>query len=139
MEKWRLIGKLFAPGASIFIFNGKGEMLLQQRSKSKYHSAGWTNACDLKNGEEIREAALRLNEELGFNTDIEKLFDFIYQASFDNGLTEYEFDHVFAGTNGDISDKIVSDYCFKSSKRSGIHWNLIPKNIPTGFNRISAG
>ena len=31
---------------SVFIFNSKGEMLLQQRAFSKYHSGGlWTNAC----------------------------------------------------------------------------------------------
>ena len=106
---------------SIFIFNAKGEMLLQQRSKSKYHSAGlWTNACcsHPRPAEETRDAALRrLNEELGFSTEIEKIYDFIYQASFENGLTEYEFDHVFVGTyNGIIRpDKNeVNDYCFKS-------------------------
>ena len=31
---------------SIFIFNAKGEMLLQQRAMNKYHSSSlWTNAC----------------------------------------------------------------------------------------------
>ncbi|HRP52649.1 MAG TPA: NUDIX domain-containing protein, partial [Fluviicola sp.] len=31
---------------SILIYNGKGELLLQQRSLNKYHSAGlWTNTC----------------------------------------------------------------------------------------------
>jgi isopentenyl-diphosphate delta-isomerase len=31
---------------SIFIFNTKGEMLLQRRAKNKYHSSGlWSNAC----------------------------------------------------------------------------------------------
>ena len=31
---------------SILIFNSKGEVLLQKRSKEKYHSGGlWTNAC----------------------------------------------------------------------------------------------
>ena len=31
---------------SVFIFNSKGEMLLQQRAMNKYHSGGlWTNAC----------------------------------------------------------------------------------------------
>ncbi len=106
---------------SIFIFNGKGEMLLQQRAKTKYHSAGlWANACCSHPGpgEEVRDAAIRrLNEELGFKTEIEKIFDFIYKASFDNGLTEYEFDHVFVGTFSGIifPDKNeVADYCFKS-------------------------
>ena len=31
---------------SVFIFNRKGEMLLQQRASNKYHSPNlWTNAC----------------------------------------------------------------------------------------------
>ena len=31
---------------SVFIFNSKNEMLLQQRAIKKYHSGGlWTNAC----------------------------------------------------------------------------------------------
>ena len=31
---------------SVFLFNASGEMLLQQRALSKYHSGGlWTNAC----------------------------------------------------------------------------------------------
>lgn len=86
---------------SIFILAGNGEMLLQQRAHSKYHSAGlWTNACcsHPRPGEDTPDAALRrLSEELGFTTSLEKIFDFIYRSEFENGLTEYEFDHVFAG------------------------------------------
>jgi len=86
---------------SVFIFNTKGEMLLQQRAFTKYHSGGlWTNACcsHPRAGEETLQAAQRrLKEELGFEADIHKVFDFIYKAGFDNGLTEHEFDHVFAG------------------------------------------
>ena len=86
---------------SIFIFNSKGEMLLQQRAFNKYHSGGlWTNACcsHPMPGEKTKDAAQRrLFEELGFETPIEKIFDFIYKATFDNGLTEHEFDHVFVG------------------------------------------
>ncbi|HEY6899238.1 MAG TPA: isopentenyl-diphosphate Delta-isomerase [Puia sp.] len=87
---------------SVFIFNTRGEMLLQQRAPGKYHSAGlWTNACcsHPRPGEDTREAALRrLHEELGFTTPLQKIFDFTYRSEFDNGLTEYEFDHVFTGT-----------------------------------------
>ena len=104
---------------SIFIFNEKGEMLLHKRADKKYHSAGlWTNACcsHPKPGEETAvAAAIRLQEEMGFNTALTKAFDFIYKAPFDNGLTEHEFDHVFIGTyEGDIKPNVeeVSDYCF---------------------------
>src|SRR5688572_9486804 len=86
---------------SVFLFNKKGEMLLQKRAASKYHSPSlWTNACcsHPMPGEETKQAALRrLDEELGFTTSINKAFHFTYKAVFDNGLTEHEFDHVFVG------------------------------------------
>ena len=89
---------------SVFIFNQQGEMLVQQRADGKYHSPGlWTNACcsHPAPGEELEAAAhRRLNEELGFDTGLEKVFDFVYRSEFDNGLTEYEFDHVFVGEYG---------------------------------------
>src|SRR5215471_15784306 len=111
---------------SIFIFNDKGEMLLQQRALKKYHSGGlWTNACcsHPRPGEDIHEAAKRrLREELGFETSLEKVFDFIYKATLDNGLTEHEFDHVFVGKyNGLVHPNAneVKDYCFKSMEEIG--------------------
>jgi isopentenyl-diphosphate delta-isomerase len=86
---------------SVFIFNDKEEMLLQQRALTKYHSAGlWTNACcsHPQPGEDTLQAATRrLKEELGFETPLTKIFNFTYKATFDNGLTEHEFDHVFIG------------------------------------------
>ena len=86
---------------SVFIFNSRGEMLLQQRALSKYHSAGlWSNACcgHPAPAEEIKAAARRrLHEELGFTTELRNLLHFSYKASFPNGLIENEFDHVFVG------------------------------------------
>ena len=108
---------------SVFIFNGRGEMLLQQRALNKYHSGSlWTNACcsHPRPGEATLEAATRrLREEMGFDAVLQKLFDFIYKSEFDNGLTEHEFDHVFAGVyNGPIipNKAEVQDYCFKSMR-----------------------
>jgi len=106
---------------SVFIFNDKGEMLLQKRAATKYHSAGlWTNTCcsHPKPGETTEAAAIkRLQEEMGFSTPISKAFSFVYKAPFDNGLTEHEYDHVFTGTfNGLINPdpREVSDYCYQS-------------------------
>ena len=106
---------------SVFIFNSRGEMLLQQRALSKYHSGGlWTNACcsHPRPGEQTADAASRrLFEEMGFHTPLSKVFNFTYKASFENGLTEHEFDHVFTGTyDGFIKpdSSEVSNYCFKS-------------------------
>ncbi|GGE64744.1 isopentenyl-diphosphate delta-isomerase [Pedobacter psychrotolerans] len=86
---------------SIFIFNSKDELLLQQRAINKYHSGGlWTNTCcsHPKPGENNLEAAnRRLMEEMGMKTDLSYAFNFTYRAAFDNGLIEHEFDHVFFG------------------------------------------
>lgn len=105
---------------SIFIFNERNEMLLQQRAKTKYHSSGlWTNACcsHPRPHENTETAALRrLREELGFTTPLTKIFEFQYNAAFDNGLIEHEYDHVFIGTyTGKISPNPdeVQDYCYK--------------------------
>lgn len=105
---------------SVFIFNSRGEMLLQQRARNKYHSGGlWTNACcsHPRPGEDTRQAAARrLKEEMGFTTPLKKVFDFVYETSFDNGLSEHEFDHVFAGEYDGVircNEEEVMDYCFK--------------------------
>ena len=106
---------------SIFVFNSRGEMLMQQRAIDKYHSGGlWTNACcsHPQPGEETREAARRrLKEEMGFEIQVTKVFDFVYKAEFDNGLTEYEFDHVFVGEYEGIVNfdkEEVMNACYKS-------------------------
>lgn len=86
---------------SVFTFNDKGELLLQQRAADKYHSPLlWTNTCcsHQRNGETSLEAGKRrLQEEMGFTCDLEEVFSFIYKAPFDNGLTEHELDHVMIG------------------------------------------
>ena len=86
---------------SVFIYNAKGEMLLQQRSAGKYHSPDlWTNACcsHPHPGEETLTAAQRrLYEEMGLRTELQFKTTFIYRSEFSNGLTEYELDHVFTG------------------------------------------
>ena len=86
---------------SVFIFNSDYELLLQKRAFSKYHSGGlWTNTCcsHPRDGEDTIDAAnRRLYEEMGIETSLRKVFDFIYKAELDNNLTENEFDHVFYG------------------------------------------
>ena len=86
---------------SVFIFNSKGELMLQQRAAHKYHSPLlWTNTCcsHQRNGESNIEAGKRrLVEEMGFETNLKEVFSFVYKAPFDNGLTEHELDHVMIG------------------------------------------
>jgi isopentenyl-diphosphate delta-isomerase len=87
---------------SIFIFNKKGETLLQQRAMGKYHSQGkWTNACcsHPMPGESVEDAAhRRLKEEMGFDCALREVFSFTYRAEVGNGLTEHEYDHVLFGS-----------------------------------------
>ena len=97
---------------SVFIFNKKGELMLQRRALSKYHSPGlWTNTCcsHQREGESnIESGKRRLSEEMGFVTELIEKTSFIYKAKFDNGLTEHEFDHVLVG-NFDNSPKINTE------------------------------
>jgi isopentenyl-diphosphate delta-isomerase len=102
---------------SVLVFNTAGEILLQQRAFSKYHTPGlWSNtACSHpRPGEVSLEAATRrLAEEMGFTTSLNESFDFIYKAHFDNGLIEHEFDHVFFGIYDgvpDINPEEANDY-----------------------------
>lgn len=86
---------------SIFIFNSQGELLMQQRALSKYHSPGlWTNTCcsHPRDGETLTEAtSRRLMEEMGMTCEMHEVYTFIYKAPVGQGLTEHEFDHVWIG------------------------------------------
>lgn len=79
------------------------KVLIQKRAAGKYHSAGlWANTCcsHPRRGEElIASAKKRLSEEAGISceVDIGEIGSFVYRAVFDNGLVEYEYDHVLAG------------------------------------------
>ena len=90
---------------SVFILNDRNEVMLQQRAHHKYHSPMlWTNTCcsHQRAGETNIEAGKRrLFEEMGFETELKELFNFIYKAPFDNGLTEHELDHVMIGYYND--------------------------------------
>ena len=106
---------------SVFLFDEKGNMLLQKRALGKYHSPGlWTNTCcsHPRPGELTIDAAKRrLIEEMGIVTNIEPAFNFIYKASLDQNLTEHELDYVFVGTyNGIISPNSIEvcDYLYIS-------------------------
>ena len=102
---------------SVFIFNDKNELMLQQRALSKYHSPGlWTNTCcsHQRDGESnIQAGKRRLMEEMGFVVDLQESISFIYKAPFDNGLTEHEYDHVLIGRyneNPHINREEVADW-----------------------------
>jgi isopentenyl-diphosphate delta-isomerase len=86
---------------SLFIFNGKGELLLQQRAPGKRLWPGyWSNTCcsHPRRGEDLDTAVQRrLDEELGLKCKLEFLFKFEYQAQFDADGAEHELCWVYAG------------------------------------------
>ncbi|WP_221391269.1 isopentenyl-diphosphate Delta-isomerase [Dyadobacter sp. NIV53] len=102
---------------SVFIFNSKGEILLQQRAMGKYHSEGlWSNTCcshPLPHESPASGAVRRLQEEMGIQASLEFLYSFIYKAELENGLIEHELDHIFWGISDHepiINTSEVSNY-----------------------------
>lgn len=120
---------------SVFIFNSNNELLLHQRAKEKYHSAGlWTNTCCSHSitSEAIEESvSRRLKEEMGIETKTQFQFKFLYHADFENGLKEHELDHVYFGTsdekpNPDLNE--VMDWKYISLEKLNEDISLHPEN-----------
>jgi isopentenyl-diphosphate delta-isomerase len=86
---------------SIFTFNSKWELLLQQRATEKYHCGGlWTNTCcshPASANDTITDAHKRLQEEMGFDCELSFIEKFLYKAELDNGLREHELDYIYKG------------------------------------------
>lgn len=91
-----------------FVYDGK--MLIQRRAMDKYHSGGlWANACcsHPRRGETILDSVQkRMEVELGISIGScipEEKFSFVYYSRYE-GLSEYEFDHVFVSDyHGEIT------------------------------------
>ncbi len=128
---------------SIFVFNSKGELLIQQRTKTKYHSGGlWSNTvCGHRRPNENYTQAThrRLKDEMGFDCKLKKLFCFIYNTRFQNGLIENEHDCVFVGKfdeKPNPNPKEVSDYKWTSIDELKDDFNKNPKKY-TSWLKIS--
>lgn len=128
---------------SVFVFNDKGQVLLQQRALHKYHTPGkWANTCcsHQRDGESTLDAGKRrLEEEMGFVTDLEFRKSFIYKASFDNGLTEHEFDHIMVGKYNEdpiINPEEVADYKWISIPDLQVDIELHPEKYTAWFKII---
>ncbi len=128
---------------SVFIFNDKKELLLQQRAAHKYHSPNlWTNTCCSHQNEgetNLQAGKRRLQEEMGMACSLEEAFSFIYKAPFDNGLTEHELDHVMIGysnENPKINNNEVANFKWMSinSIKNDIFEN--PNNYTAWFKII---
>jgi isopentenyl-diphosphate delta-isomerase len=86
---------------SLLIFNESGELLLQQRARSKrLWPLYWSNSCcSHPRRAETMEAAIhrRLYEELGMRCPLQFLFKFEYHAQFDATGAEHELCSVYIG------------------------------------------
>ena len=75
---------------SVIIFNSSGEIMLQKRASTKYHTPKlWSNTCCSHQREKennISAGKRRLKEEMGFVTNLYDFDSFIYHVSFSNGL-----------------------------------------------------
>ncbi len=105
-DKWQIHRDgLLHRAFSIFVFNVRGECLIQQRAAGKYHSAGkWANSCcgHPRPGEATSSAAARrLEEEVGLRVDLTFGFKSRYIAHLDNHMTENEIPYLYFGWTQD--------------------------------------
>ena len=101
-DKWAVHREALLHRAfSIFLVYPDGKVLLQQRSRAKYHSGGlWANSCcgHPSPGERTAPAARRrLREELGVTASLRFGFRARYRTTLPNGLTENELVYVYFG------------------------------------------
>ena len=100
-EKCHLGKGILHRAFSIYIFNNKGELLIQQRSKfKKLWPFYWANSCcsHPRKGEDYLKAGeRRLKEELGFTCPLKFLTKFQYQASYKDIGSENELCAILIG------------------------------------------
>ena len=127
---------------SVFIFNSRGELLLQKRAKAKYHSGGlWSNTCDghpRPNKEIEKEAEKRLREEMGFESELRRLFSFTYKRKVGD-LIENEIDHILVGElegKPKPDKKEVEDWRWLSYSQLKKDVKLNPQNYTFWFKLI---
>lgn len=122
---------------SVFIYNTDGDMLLQQRAISKYHSGGlFTNTCcsHPRPFEDISDAAnRRLQEEMGMRCELKEIFSFEYKAALDHDLTEWELDHVLIGKSDDTPQ--INPLEVESYEYVNVEWLL--KDLASRPNRYT--
>jgi isopentenyl-diphosphate Delta-isomerase len=145
MEKMEAHRKaLLHRAISVFIFNTKGEWLLQRRALDKYHSGGlWTNTCCSHPypGETNLDASnRRLAEEMGMEAGLKELFSFIYKEKLDHDLTEHELDHVFFGISDElpqINTREVMDWKYVNYFNLYKEIQSNPENYTVWFRKIA--
>ncbi|MFB7775923.1 isopentenyl-diphosphate Delta-isomerase [Streptomyces bauhiniae] len=88
---------------SVFLFDERGRLLLQQRALGKYHSPGvWSNTCcghPFPGEAPFAAAARRTHEELGVSPSLLAQAGTVRYNHPDpaSGLVEQEYNHLFVG------------------------------------------
>ena len=125
---------------SIFIFNSKGEWLIQKRGVGKYHSGGlWSNTCcshPYPNEKIETTAKRRLMEEMGICCELKKTFSFTYKVELDNNLIEHEVDYIFMGITNqlpNINPEEVSDWKYEKETKLQKDLEENPKQFTKWF------
>lgn len=128
---------------SVFIFNSKGEWLLQQRVLDKYHCPGkWSNAScthPTKNETYIDAADRRLYEEMGIHTQLTQVFQFVYRAELDHDLIEHEYDTIFMGVSDEIpvlNTEEVSAFRYISTSELNQKISISPEQFTPWFLKL---
>ena len=107
---------------SLFIFNSRGELLLQKRSEQKrLWPLYWSNSCcsHPRRGETMDEAVQRrLAEELHIECALDFVYKFRYQASYGARGSEHELCWVYVGVTDDavhVNPNEIADWRYLSA------------------------
>jgi len=116
---------------SLFVFNTKGEVLLQKRSANKrLWPLFWSNSCcSHPRKEESMEVATRrrLEEELDIHAELEFVYKFSYQAKFGEVGSENELCSVFLGS----TDKTYSANANEVAEARFVSVDVLQKDLQT--------
>lgn len=125
---------------SLFIFNAKGDLLLQRRADSKRLWPGyWSNSCcsHPRAGESMDIAVQRrCLEELGFVVPLTYLYKFTYSAQFEELGSERELCSVYIGTfleEPQVNATEISEYRWLSKEQLGTELVTNPDDYTPWF------
>lgn len=102
---------------SVFLFNERGEVLLQKRASQKQLWGDcWSNSCCTHPffGESPQDGARRrVRQELGLDVELEFVYKFEYQASWTESFAENELCSVFVGKvtqDPNVNEQEISEF-----------------------------
>ncbi|MNP05417.1 Isopentenyl-diphosphate Delta-isomerase [compost metagenome] len=125
MEKLEAHEKgLLHRAVTVYVFNSRHELLLQQRAADKYHCGGlWSNTCcghPFPGEDTLAAAQRRLQEEMGLTCQLRKGFELKYRLEVDQGLVEHEYGHVFHGISDCLpllNQQEAQAFCYASPEQ----------------------